>query len=202
MTMDEFKIGALYLAVFAAAAMPGPCAVFAASRTASGGIRAGVLVSFGVLIGAAFVTAAAFAVLLGLLAVSQAILEATKWIGVLVLLVLACLTLPASRRRRRCGPERRATAGADLPAGALLVLTSPGALVFLLAMLPQFISDGAAIEPALVAAGLFVAGAAAVQAGAVAVGACSLRLGATNARRVEYGCASLLFACAGLAAFT
>lgn len=197
--MDKLAVSALYLGVFVTAAMPGPCAIFAASRTARGGVRSGILVSIGVILGATALTALAFGVLLGTLAVSDSIFIAMKWAGVLALLVLAGLTLRADLPTP-AQPERQAPAGTDLSAGALLVLTSPGALVFLLAVLPQFVAtEGAELTPAIVAACLFVAGGATVQAGAVIFGACSLRLGTSLVRRVEYASASLLIGFAGLA---
>jgi threonine/homoserine/homoserine lactone efflux protein len=76
-------------------------------------------------------------------------------------------------------------------------------MIFLLALLPQFVpSSGSDVRPALIAAGVFVAGSAAAQAGGVLFGAYSLRIGGLRTRWVENAGAVLLMGFAGAAVFT
>jgi threonine/homoserine/homoserine lactone efflux protein len=189
---------ALYLATFANAAMPGPCAILAASRTVRGGVRSGLMVSAGVIVGIAALTGLAFGMMAGAVSVSDRALVAMKWAGAAALLLLAVRLLRAAPSGSPRG--RRPAANTDFGAGAVVAMFSPFVLVFLVALLPQFVSPGtSAFAPALLAAAVFIVGAAAAQAGAILFGACSLGLGGASFRWVERASAILLLGFAGAA---
>ena len=200
--MDTIAIGTLYVATFINAAMPGPCAVLAASRTARHGIRSGLLVSVGVVVSDVVFTGLALAAMLGALTLSATVLVAMKWAGVLALLLFATRTLRPAPALSGSSHSTISTSS-DLCTGSIAVLSSPFTLVFLLALLPQFMSaNGSIFGPALIAAGVFVAGAATAQLAAVLFGACALQLGSTRGRWVEHAGAVLLLGFAGAAVIT
>ena len=201
--MGDVAEAPLYLAIFVNAALPGPCAVLALARTAAAGPVAGGRVTAGVLAGVSLVTLLAFAVMLGAIGIADGALTVMKWVGVVVLLGLALRTLAASLRPTASGPRRAPVlAIGDAWAGASVVLCSPSVLVFLLAMLPQFLVEGTTdLRPALRASGVFLAGVAAAQAVAVGLGAWSIRLGSGSRRWADRASGLLLVAFAGMAAF-
>jgi threonine/homoserine/homoserine lactone efflux protein len=196
--MDTMTDTALYLATFVNAAMPGPCAILAASRTARGGVKPGLMVSAGVVAGIAVLTGLAFGVMAGAVSVSDGALVVMKWAGAAALLLLALRSLRATPSG--APRERRPSLNSDFGAGAVVALFSPFVLVFLVALLPQFVAPGASgFGPALLAAAVFIVGAAVAQAGAVLFGACSLGWGSAGFRWIERASAVLLLGFAGAA---
>lgn len=191
----------LHITIFVAAAMPGPCVVLTLARTSAAGASAGLRVTGGVMAGAAVVTLVAFAAMLGAISIADAALTLMKWLGVAVLLALAAHTLLGTLRPGAAplppGPGRR-----DGWAGAAVVICSPSVLIFLIAMLPQFLTGGSSdLGPALRAALVFLAGVASAQVAAVALGYCSIRLGMGPRRWADRASGLLLVAFAGMAAF-
>ena len=195
--MDTMTDTALYLATFANAAMPGPCAILAASRTVRGGVRSGLMASAGVVAGIAALTGLAFGVMAGAVSMSDQALVVMKWAGAAALLLLAMRSLRATPSET---PRERPPSKNDFGAGAVVALFSPFVLVFLVALLPQFVSpDAPGFTPALLAAVVFIVGAAVAQAGAVLFGACSVGLGGSGFFWVERASAILLLGFAGAA---
>lgn len=193
----------LCVATFINAAMPGPCAVLAASRTARCGTRSGLLVSAGVVGGATALSILALGVLVGALSVAGSLLVAMKWVGVAALVLLAARTLcPASPAAGSDAPGRGASRG-DLFAGAAVLLSSPSSLVFLLALLPQFVPAGTGdLGPGVIASVVFIAGVAATQTAAVLLARCSVRSFRDRTHLVDRASAMLLVGFAAAAAFS
>lgn len=140
-------------------AMPGPCMVLIATRAALYGRQAGLRVSLGV--AAAQLTYVFVA--LGMLALAWAISEtahaAMRVVGATVLVALgvqmfrqAALTGDAQRM-----PSRRP--GSDFLVGLCIGLSSPFNLIFMFAILPQFVSPQSLLRPDLgiLIVGIFIA---------------------------------------------
>lgn len=141
------------------AAIPGPCLVLIATRAALFGQRAGLRVSLGV---AAAQLAYVF-VVLGMLAFAWVISEtahtAMRVIGATVLVLLGIQML---RQAGRSGDDQRGPSpqpGGDFLVGLCIGLSSPFNLIFMFAVLPQFVSPQALLGPDLgiLIAGIFVA---------------------------------------------
>jgi threonine/homoserine/homoserine lactone efflux protein len=161
------------------------------------------LVSAGVVVADIVLTALAFGVMFGFLSVSGGMLAAMKWVGVVALLLFAINGLRCASFSVESTSKHGSSPAHDFCAGAAVVLASPFTMIFLLALLPQFVpSSGSDVRPALIAAGVFVAGSAAAQAGGVLFGAYSLRIGGLRTRWVENAGAVLLMGFAGAAVFT
>jgi threonine/homoserine/homoserine lactone efflux protein len=148
----------LLLALFAAAAVnsviPGPGMVLAIARAASDGFAAGAKVSLGMLLATLLVMCTVWSVLAGLVHLSENALLILRLAGIGVILGFAVsLLAPAPRRQRAPSPGMRrrvlrvAQMG-DVTRGVLTGLTSPVHLLFLLALVPQFV-DLATATPAL-----------------------------------------------------
>jgi threonine/homoserine/homoserine lactone efflux protein len=195
--MDTMTDTALYLATFVNAAMPGPCAILAASRTVRGGVRSGLMASAGVVAGIAALTGLAFGVMAGAVSMSDRSLVVMKWAGAAALLVLAMRSLRAAPSGT---PRERPPSRNDFGAGAVVALFSPFVLVFLVALLPQFVSpDAPGFAPALLAAAVFIVGVAVAQPGGLLFRACSLGLRSPGFRWFERASAVLLLGFAGAA---
>jgi threonine/homoserine/homoserine lactone efflux protein len=193
--MDVLTQNSLYVAVFIAAALPGPCAVLTVGRAARHGRLSGIAVSAGVVLASALLAMFALTAMLGVLTISETVFRAMRWAGIIVLLYLAFrMIVPVTLTTDRA-PRRPAATG-DFCAGALTLLSSPSALAFLLALLPQFIRTPASgLGPAIAAAIFFVAGVATTQTCAVLAG--SLKLSRGGSRWIEYAGAALLIGFAG-----
>jgi threonine/homoserine/homoserine lactone efflux protein len=198
--MDMVTLGALFGAAVVNAAMPGPCIVLAAGRAASSGITAGLRVTAGMVVASLMLIGLAWAVMLGTLLFSPDLFDAMRVAGVVVLVVLAIAMMRASPRD---AAPRRATRLGDLGGGIAVGLSSPINLVFILALLPQF------IDPERASPALFVVSTAVVVAATIlpmaAASALGARLGGVAPRGGQWigragGTALLVFA--GLAAMS
>lgn len=134
------------LAVFLLNATPGVDMLYTASRTLTGGWRAGVAASLGVCAGCVVHTLAAAFGLATLMAVSAWAFAVVKWAGAAYLVWLAVGML----RQAWHGPAGAvAAAAAPAPLGAVFrqgLLTNvlnPKVALFFLAFLPQFIAPEA-----------------------------------------------------------
>jgi threonine/homoserine/homoserine lactone efflux protein len=197
--MEPLALTALFVASTVNAAFPGPCMILTVGRTARGGLRSGLRVSVGVLLGDVVLVGLAVLAMLGTLTLGHRALSAMKWGGALVLLVIAARMLRAGPERP-AGTARRTDKLGDVVSGAMLGVSSPFNLVFMLALLPQFIPpDGMDAGVALLIAGGFLAGVLVAQAGATLVGAGSLRLVGGQGRWLDYAGAAALIGFAGIA---
>lgn len=148
----------LFLALLAAAAInsviPGPGMVLAAARSITQGFAAGARVSLGMVVATWLIMCAVWAVLAGLLHLSEGALEILRLGGIVVILGFAASFLVPDNiklRPQRPTQSRRVPQLArmgDVAGGLLTGLTSPVHLLFLLALMPQFI-DPARATPGL-----------------------------------------------------
>jgi len=198
--MDPLALAALFIASMINAAIPGPCILLTIGRSARNGLSSGLRVSAGIIFGDLVLVTVAILTLLGLLTVSLAALTAMKWIGVATLVWLAAgMIRPRPQATVELSAQRLADVG-DLVSGAMVGLSSPFNLVFVLALLPQFVpATGLSADTALLLGGAFLAGALLAQTGAALFGAGSVRLAGGNARGIEILGAAALFGFAGMA---
>lgn len=128
-------------------ATPGVDLLLTVSRTAQGGVRAGVMAALGINAGCALHALAAAFGLAALLAWSATAFEVIKWAGAAYLLLLGIGMLRAARRgQTSCAGDAAAvprkppvSAAADFRRGLLTNLLNPKVALFMLAFLPQFI---------------------------------------------------------------
>lgn len=198
----SFHAAALYGAAFINAALPGPGVALAASRTARSGVASGLRVSIGLLVGLMATMLCALAAMFGVLSLSPRLFEITRWTGIAVLVGLGVVALLPTRRPTGAPDGRRQTLG-DFGAGLLVGVTNPNLLVFLLALLPQFVRSGpddpVGVGLAVVA---FLAGGVAGQIGAVVFGAASRRMAGGHARWLDFASSGALLGFAALAVTT
>lgn len=142
--MDSAHVVALLAASSVNAALPGPGMVFAIGRSASAGTAAGLRATAGMLLATLILLVATFAVLRGLMPASPEGGQALRWFGATVLAVLAALLILGRPARPGQLPRSRAQGLGDVAGGLILGLTSPLHLVFLLALVPQFVDVAAA----------------------------------------------------------
>ncbi len=120
--------------------------VLAIARAASDGLAAGVKVTVGMILATLFVMCAVWAVLFGLIHLSDSALKVLRVVGVIVLALIALSLLkpvPHQTTARASIPTsiplRRRVLMGDLTGGLLTGLTSPVHLLFILALVPQFV---------------------------------------------------------------
>jgi len=142
--MDSTNYLALLAATFVNAVLPGPGIFLAISRSARSGAAAGLRVTVGMLLATLILQVATFAVLRGLMLVSPEGLSAMRLFGASVLAVLAALLILGRPPRPGQVPRSRARGLGDVAGGLAVGLTSPLHLVFLLAIVPQFVDVAAA----------------------------------------------------------
>jgi len=142
MPLDTFL---LYVATWTMVALsPGPAVMFAMSQATRHGMRGAVAGTTGILLGHLFVFAAVAFGLAALLASYSGAVTTIRIIGAIYLLYLGAKMLFAKAR----GVEALAAAPAPPAHGGLALqglvvqLTNPKLLLFVLALLPQFISPG------------------------------------------------------------
>jgi homoserine/homoserine lactone efflux protein len=150
----------LVLALFAAAAVnsviPGPGMVLAIARSITDGFVAGAKVSAGMVMATLLVMCTVWAVLAGLLHLSEQALQGLRLAGIVVILGFSISLLAPQPVRQAVLPPARARLVprmarlGDVTGGVLTGLTSPVHLLFLLALVPQF------VDPASAAPGLLV----------------------------------------------
>lgn len=144
--------------------IPGPSVMFTVSRAMVLGRRAALLNVVGNASGVAVQIVAVAAGLGAIVAESATVYSVVKWVGAIYIVFLGVQAI-----RHRTGQEPDAgTAGLDvratvrptrvLPEGFVVGLTNPKTIVFLLAMLPQFVARDAGAVPAqmLVLGAVFV----------------------------------------------
>lgn len=196
------------LALLAASAVnaiiPGPGMMLAVGRSASRGFHAGIQVSFGMALATALLIAVVWSVTAGALILSETGLVVLRLAGIAVLVLLALVLVFATpsetvlRSGRDSGRFARGLLG-DLVGGLVTGLTSPVHLLFLLALLPQFVDFAAtsALELAFVTAAVVIITTIPMLA-ASAVGARTGRLGTGWARHVSRASGAVLLGFAAL----
>lgn len=142
--MDTVSLLALLVAASLNAVVPGPGMMLALGRSAAHGLGAGVQVSLGMALATLVLIAVVWAVMAGMLIMTDSGLAMLRiaGIGVIVLLSLMLLIGPGietvAEPGLRAGRLTLRWMG-DLGGGLATGLTSPVHLVFLLALLPQFV---------------------------------------------------------------
>jgi homoserine/homoserine lactone efflux protein len=133
----------LYLATWTLVAIsPGPAVLFSMSQAARFGMRGAVAGTAGILLGHVIVFGAVALGLAALLASYSGAVNAIRIIGALYLMYLGAKMLfskPRAAQSIAAAPARRADGGLVLQ-GLGVQLTNPKLLLFVLALLPQFIS--------------------------------------------------------------
>jgi threonine/homoserine/homoserine lactone efflux protein len=151
--MEPHRLAALLLASAVNAVIPGPGMVLAIARAASDGLGAGIKVSLGMILETLLIRCAVCAVLVGLFHLSELCGPAASrsgawsWRSSRSRSSPQCRTTAASTSRpgpEICGrPGGIAACGspgwAMSPAACLTGLTSPVHLLFMLALVPQFV---------------------------------------------------------------
>lgn len=145
-TMEMIAIAGLFGAAAAAAAAPWPCILVVASRAATGGLERGLCVTLDIMTSSALLLAAAWAMILGLLSLSDAMFEMLRIAGLGIIVVFAVSMLRATPG---CGPARVPLRIDDVGTGLLLGLSNPLQLLFMFALLPQFVPLAHADAPAV-----------------------------------------------------
>ena len=138
--MDLTVLMTLFFLTFVNAIAPGPGVLTVASVAACFGRRSAVRLVSGQLAGTFVLLVLAYLITLGTLSLAETVFIAAQWVGVFVLAFLAWLLWPKDTVR----PD----AGLGLEAGyfwtgAALALSQPMSLIFLLAVFPQFLGQGA-----------------------------------------------------------
>jgi threonine/homoserine/homoserine lactone efflux protein len=199
----------LILLVAAAAAnsvVPGPGMLLAVGRSAACGFRAGVLVSLGMALATLVLILLVWAVMAGALLISNGGLAVLRIVGVGVLTLLALALLVGTPVSTVASPGLGAGRVArlwlgDVGGGFATGLTSPVHLIFLLALLPQFIDLArlSYFDLALISAVIVLITTIPMLA-ASALGAASDRFGFGWARYLQRCSGLALLAFAGVAA--
>lgn len=139
MSLDVFFV---YLATWTLVALsPGPAVMFAMSQGARHGMRGAVAGTAGILIGHVVCFSAVALGLATLLASFSGAVNAIRIVGALYLMYLGArmiLSRPRADTPVRAAPVPRARGGLVLQ-GLAVQLTNPKNLLFVLALLPQFI---------------------------------------------------------------
>ena len=193
---------ALFAAASVNAAMPGPCMALTVSRSARGGLRSGLAVSLGVVLACLVLLLIAIGVMAGMVMISPQAYSLMRLAGCAVLLAMAAAMIFGGGAGRVPGPRQsdRGAAGC-IAGGAIVGLSSPYNLIFLLALLPQYIpADSLTVPAAAGIAAAVLAGTLAVQSGVALLACCSRGIGSgRSARLIELACAGCLVFFAGAA---
>jgi homoserine/homoserine lactone efflux protein len=149
MALDTFL---LYLAAWTMVALsPGPAVMFAMSQAARHGMRGAVAGTAGILLGHFVCFLLVAFGLAALLASVNGAMTAIRIVGALYLMYLGVRMIASNPRETTALPapaERRARGGIALH-GLLVQLTNPKNLLFVLALLPQFIAPDRPLLPQL-----------------------------------------------------
>jgi len=196
--MDPIMFAVLFSATAINAALPGPCTILTASRSGVAGQAAGIRITMGVLLANLTLVTVTLAVIHGALTVSDQAFGVMKWGGIAVLLALAVRML-LSQSANEASATRPSHGLSEVGAGLMVGLSSPYNLVFLLALLPQFIPAEIGLATVVAVVAAVLSGAAAAQLGAVAVGLCSRGVLGSGARWLDRAGAICLIGFAGTA---
>lgn len=196
--MDPAMFTVLFFATAINAALPGPCTILTASRSGVAGEVAGMRITLGVLLANLALVTITLAVMDGALTVSDQAFGAMRWGGIVVLFAMAVrmlLSKSADDGSVACATHSLSEIGAGLMVG----LSSPYNLVFLLALLPQFVPAEISITTAMAVVAAVLSGAAAAQLGAVTAGLCSRSVLGGGVRWLDRAGAVCLIGFAGTA---
>jgi threonine/homoserine/homoserine lactone efflux protein len=138
--------------------VPGPTVTLAVTYALSRGWRAAAPVAFGTICGDATALAASLLGVGALLAASQTLFSALKWIGAAYLILLGAWMILAARSQGAMASAGAATRLRMFAHGWIVTALNPRSITFFVAFLPQFITPSAPILPqALLLAATFLA---------------------------------------------
>lgn len=144
--MDDIVLFALFAAAALNAVVPGPGMVLAVSRSAAAGSSAGLWITLGMLLATLILMFVTWAVLFGVFSLSVVLFDYLELAGLALLAAIAVLLLRAGPVPLTIAPPLAQPSGrralGDLAGGLATGLSSPVHLLFLLAMLPQFVDIG------------------------------------------------------------
>jgi threonine/homoserine/homoserine lactone efflux protein len=144
--MNPTLFTVLFCATAINAALPGPCTILTASRSAVAGQASGVRITLGVLSANLVLVTITLVVMHGALTISDQAFGAMKWGGIAMLFAMAARMLLS--KSANDGPATCASHSlSEIGAGLMVGLSSPYNLVFLLALLPQFVRPRSASLP-------------------------------------------------------
>ncbi len=204
--MTAATLLAFTLVAFIAIATPGPTVILALANGSRFGLRRSLYGMLGAVI-SDFVLVGAAAIGLGaLLAASETLFSAVKWIGVAYLAYLGLMLL-RSKGGLQGAPglpaDARGSPRAVFMKSFLVAVTNPKGYLFVSAFLPQFIDTGAAQAPQyLILAIAFAATDFVVMFAYAALGARAVRLlSRSGALWLDRICGAVMLALAGALAF-
>lgn len=148
--MDAILVLGLAGAAAANSAAPGPCILVTCSRATTHGLRSGFCVSLGIALSLLILLGSAWAMILGVLSISGEAWRVLRIAGLAMLVILAISMLA-----KQPGAEARAPVigrlwQSDWAVGLVAGLSSPWNLMFIFALLPQFVDVGS-LEAASIA---------------------------------------------------
>jgi homoserine/homoserine lactone efflux protein len=149
MALDTFFV---YLATWTLVALsPGPAVMFSMSQAARHGMRGAVAGTAGILLGHVFVFGAVAVGFAALLASFSGAVTAIRIVGALYLVYLGAKMLFAAPRGAEAVVPATAAPhhGGLVLQGLVVQLTNPKLLLFVLALLPQFVSPDRPLLPQL-----------------------------------------------------
>lgn len=188
-------IGLLGASVVAGAA-PGPCILVVAGRAATGGLMRGLGVTLGVMLSSAVLLAAAWAMIIGALSLSDLVINGLRLGGLVVLVALGLAMLCAAPG---AGSECSGLPLGDVASGLALGLSNPLQLLFMFALLPQFVDVSGLVRQDVAVASVVVLLGIAVPMVAAAAGADALlKPIRARTRAITRGCGLSLLGFAGL----
>ncbi|WP_315831619.1 LysE family translocator [Bradyrhizobium prioriisuperbiae] len=133
---------------------PGPAVLLVMSQALTRGAPAGVSATLGVLAGNAFYFALSASSLGALIAASHEMFLLIKWFGAAYLIWLGVATFRGRSSSFSVSPARRTQLSRVFANGVALQLANPKALLFFLALLPQFIDPAGPIVSQIVILGV------------------------------------------------
>ena len=200
--MDAILALGLAGAATANAAAPGPGILIASSRAATDGLWSGLRVTLGIAASTVILLAGSWAMILGVLSLTSEAQAALRFGGLalLVMLALTMLTAHSGAGAAAGAPTIGRLRLGDGTLGLTLGLSSPLQLLFLFALLPQFVDveklDATAMA---IATAAVLVGTAVPFIAASMFSARVLRIGPQMAHRITRLCGVALLAFAGLA---
>lgn len=131
--------------------VPGPSVLYLVARSLAQGRRAGLVSVAGIAAGTAAQVAAVAAGLAALLAASATGFAIVKYLGAAYLIVLGIRSLLGSRGPQAAGPPRPQPLTRICGQGFVVTVLNPKLALFLLALLPQFVTPTQGLVPLQIA---------------------------------------------------
>lgn len=134
--------------------VPGPAVLMVIAQSLRSGVRAGLSATLGILAGNAFYFALSATSLGALIVASYETFLIVKWAGAAYLIWLGIAMFRGRSASMSANPERKLPLLRTFANGMALQLANPKALLFFVALLPQFLDPGQPIMPQIVILGV------------------------------------------------